>query len=138
MNRDEEQAVLDTVAAPGNLADVMRFVRDRCARPGQETGPLDLIVEELFLNIAMHACPDEPVRIGCFTPPASGLASLEFVYSGPAFDPTAQAPPPGLDASLADRRVGGLGLFLVRQMAESVTYRREGELNRLGVTVRLE
>ncbi len=130
---DEEPAVLDTVAAPGNLAAVTRFVRAHCAAPGRDTAPLDLIVEEVFLNIATHACPNQPVRIVCSSP-----ALLEFIYGGPAFDPTTDAPPPDLDArSVVERRIGGLGVFLVCQMADSVVYRRDGDLNRLAVRVRL-
>ena len=129
---DEALAVLDTVAAPGNLAAVTSFVRAHCAAPGQDTAPLDLIVEEVFLNIATHACPNQPVRIAC-----PGPASLEFIYGGPAFDPTTDAPPPDLDASsVAERRIGGLGVFLVCRMAESVVYRRDEDLNRLAVRVR--
>lgn len=133
MNDEAELTVLDTVAAPGNLAAVTRFVRHHCAAPSQDTAPLDLIVEEVFLNIATHACPDQPVRIACSSP-----SSLEFIYGGPAFDPTTDAPPPDLDApSVAERRIGGLGVFLVCQLAESVVYRRDGDLNRLAVRVRL-
>lgn len=138
MNGDQRLAVavLDTVAAPGNLAAVTCFVRDHCAAPGQDTAPLDLIVEEVFLNIATHACPNQPVRIACST--TSPGASLEFVYGGPAFDPTVDASPPDLDApSVTERRIGGLGVFLVLRTAESVTYRREGAVNRLAVRVLL-
>ncbi len=135
MNDKAELAVLDTVAAPGNLAAVTRFVRHQCAAPSQDTAPLDLIVEEVFLNIATHACPDQPVRIACSSP-----SSVEFIYGGPAFDPTTGVPPPpDLDAlSVTGRRIGGLGVFLVCQMAESVSYRRDGDLNRLTVRVRLQ
>ena len=132
---DEALAVLETVAAPGNLAAVTSFARAHCAAPGQDTAPLDLIVEEVFLNIATHACPDQPVRIACSSP-----SSLEFIYGGPAFDPTTDVPPPpDLDApSVTGRRIGGLGVFLVCQLAESVVYRRDGDLNRLAVRVRLQ
>jgi anti-sigma regulatory factor (Ser/Thr protein kinase) len=34
-------------------------------------------------------------------------------------------------ASLADRRVGGLGVFLVRQMMDSVSYERVAGRNQL-------
>jgi serine/threonine-protein kinase RsbW len=52
---------------------------------------------------------------------------------GPQFDPLL-LPPPDLTASLAERRVGGLGVFLVRQMMDAVSYQRVGRRNRLSMT----
>jgi serine/threonine-protein kinase RsbW len=59
--------------------------------------------------------------------------SIEVSDNGIAFDPL-QKPPPDLGASLEDREVGGLGVYLVRQMMDSVTYRRIGEWNQLHMT----
>lgn len=59
--------------------------------------------------------------------------TIEVADNGVAFDPL-QKPPPDLGASLEDREVGGLGVYLVRQMMDSVTYRRNGEWNQLRMT----
>ncbi len=133
-----ESRVLETVAAPDRLPEVTRFVRE-CYRaaPGCDAAKLDLIVEELFLNIAMHACPGELVRVACSLAGPS-LVSLEFSYGGPPFDPTSDAPAPDLDASLADRPIGGLGLFLVNKMAASLAYNCDDGTNRLTVEVTLD
>jgi anti-sigma regulatory factor (Ser/Thr protein kinase) len=129
--------VLDTVAVPGELGNVTRFVRESCGAPaGADFARLDLIVEELFLNISMHACPGEPVRVVCGLVEA-GLAELEFLYGGPYFDPTTDAPEPDLDASLAERPIGGLGLFLVREMAEALDFDCDEGVNRLTARVRV-
>lgn len=119
-------------ASAGNLASVTAFVHRNCPIKNEDNH-VDLVLEELFLNIAMHACPDEPVRIACWAP-STGMINLEFLYSGPEFDPT-KAPAPPLNAPLAQRPIGGLGIYLVMQMAESVAYQREGELNRLNVQI---
>ncbi len=129
----EGQAELTIAASASNLASVTAFVHRNCPISNDDNHVLDLVLEELFLNIAMHACPNEPVRIAC-SAPATGLINLEFLYSGPEFDPT-KAPAPPLDAPPAKRPIGGLGIFLVMNMAESVAYHREGELNRLNVQV---
>ena len=50
--------------------------------------------------------------------------------NGIAFDPL-QVAPPKLDTTLEEREIGGLGLFLVFQMMDSVSYQREGDWNRL-------
>jgi anti-sigma regulatory factor (Ser/Thr protein kinase) len=122
-------AMLEIPASADNLATVIAFV-------GRGDPRLDLVVEELYLNIAMHADPGGSVRIHCSVPEPE-VVEVRFEYGGPRFDPTTDAPQPDLDASLAERPVGGLGLFLVSQMAESVAYRREADRNHVAVRVRV-
>ncbi|MFN7919330.1 MAG: ATP-binding protein [Bryobacteraceae bacterium] len=124
---------LETIALAANLRAVNEFVRGAGSSAGFSTGMeyrLELIVEEVFLNIARHSCPGEPVRIGCTAEP--GSVALEFEYGGPYFDPRT-APEPPIGAPLSARRPGGLGVFLVRQMASEIEYAREGGRNRLRV-----
>lgn len=131
-----EPRVLDTLAEPARLAEVTQFVREHCgAPPGRDLNELDLIIEELFLNIAIHACPGKPVRVACSVK-EPGTAEVEFTYGGPAFDPTTDAPEPDLTAPLADRPIGGLGVFLVRQMAESLDFECDDGINHLTARVR--
>jgi len=55
---------------------------------------------------------------------------LDFIVtdSGMPFDPT-RKPEVDINASLEDRPVGGLGIHLVRQLMDSVSYRREDGKN---------
>lgn len=46
-----------------------------------------------------------------------------------AFDPFAEAPPPDLTSDVDDRRVGGLGVFLVQKTMDRASYRRDGDRN---------
>jgi serine/threonine-protein kinase RsbW len=55
---------------------------------------------------------------------------------GPAFDPLL-LPAPDVAASLEERKVGGLGVFLVRQMMDAVSYQRVAARNQLRMTKRL-
>ena len=61
---------------------------------------------------------------------AALAAMLFFVLSdaGKPFDPTLV---PDADVTLPaeERRIGGLGIFLIRQIMDSVEYRRNGERN---------
>ena len=50
----------------------------------------------------------------------------------PAYDPLAHAPP-DLDADIADRPIGGLGIHLVRELAQDARYRREDGWNILRI-----
>jgi len=44
---------------------------------------------------------------------------------------------PDVTARLEERRVGGLGVYLVRQMMDAVSYRRLGGHNQLSMTKRV-
>jgi anti-sigma regulatory factor (Ser/Thr protein kinase) len=59
---------------------------------------------------------------------------VEIADDGPPFDPTTR-PDPNVEAPLAEREPGGLGLMLIRRMVDQVRYRREGERNILGLAV---
>jgi phosphoserine phosphatase RsbU/P len=81
---------------------------------------VELIAEEILTNI-LHAGGSTGLAIEC------GLQPLEIVLTfrddGPPFDPTA-AELPRLDADVADRDVGGLGILLVRRLADACRYAR--------------
>jgi anti-sigma regulatory factor (Ser/Thr protein kinase) len=58
------------------------------------------------------------------------VVHVEYSDRGRAFDPLS-APPPDLETRLEERRDGGLGIHLVRQIMRDLEYRREGDWNRI-------
>lgn len=58
----------------------------------------------------------------------NGQLVISFRDGGVAFDPLAKADP-DINAALEDRQIGGLGIFLCKQMMDEVDYRREGNDN---------
>jgi len=52
------------------------------------------------------------------------LAVLTFSDDGRAFNPLEEVPEPDVSAELADRKIGGLGIFLVKKLMQSVSYKR--------------
>jgi serine/threonine-protein kinase RsbW len=113
----------------------MEFVRHGAREanlPEERLGELDLLVDELIMNVCMHAYPDD--RTGDVTITYSVLApgelSVEVADRGVEFNPL-DAKPPDLTLSVEARPVGGLGIHLVKKLAKSLTYRREQGWNRL-------
>lgn len=106
---------------PGVRADVRLIVEELASnaiRYGGANG-VDIGQHELSVNISI----------------ADDLLTLEFRDQGEPFDPLS-APLPDLDADIMDRPIGGLGLYLIRQIAESTHYQRIGDHNLLQVTLR--
>jgi len=86
-----------------------------------------MILEELLTNLATHGgSADEPAGVRISVEPAR--VQVEVKDSGPPFDPRS-APDPDLSASVEDRKIGGLGLFLLRKIASDLYYRRDGVHN---------
>jgi len=85
---------------------------------------IELIAEELLTNIARAAAArgaDARVTLECRLTPRD--VSLTISDDGPPFDPLARERP-NLEAEIAERDVGGLGIHLVRQLADSCRYER--------------
>ena len=98
-----------------------------------------LIVEELASNAIDHGAAELPVgqhELSVNIAIDGDRLSLEFRDTGAPFDPLSAAEP-DLDADIDDRPLGGLGLYLIRQLAEDIRYQRVGEDNLLAVVLRI-
>lgn len=60
---------------------------------------------------------------------------MVFIDDGKAFDPTTEVATPDVAASAEDRGIGGLGIFMVKKMARSVSYARQDGKNVLTVVM---
>jgi anti-sigma regulatory factor (Ser/Thr protein kinase) len=105
--------------------------------PPAEAITFELALEEIFMNVVMHGSPAGRVpQVEVSLVLSDGSLTLMIEDDGPSFDPLSlQAP--DVTASLEERRVGGLGVYLVRQMMDSVSYQRLGEHNQLSMTKRV-
>jgi serine/threonine-protein kinase RsbW len=115
-------------ASAGSISAFSEFVRDGAAAAGvdtQEFGKLELVLEEILINVARYAYTPETgaVEVTC-APAGPHKIRIEIADFGRVFNPL-EADPPDLSRGLADRPIGGLGVFLVRSMVDSIDYRRE-------------
>ena len=107
--------------------------------PERETDQLLIAADEVFSNIAAYAYPDGGGTIEIQLAQSADGAELSMTFSdrGIPFDPLAVQPPD--TATPPDRRkVGGLGIHIVRNLMDGVVYRRTGDgRNILTLTKRL-
>jgi len=87
-----------------------------------------LAVEEAITNVIVHGYkePGGEVVITCHV--NSDRVEVEIADTAPRFDPLSM-PVPDLDGSIEERRIGGLGVFLIRQVMDGVSYRYENGKN---------
>ncbi len=99
-------------------------------------GDVRLIVEELASNAITHGGVDAQAELSVRLTIVDGLLNLEFRDDGAPFDPL-DAPEPDLDADIMDRDIGGLGLHLIRQLAEELHYERIDDSNLLRIKLKI-
>ena len=92
---------------------------------------LQLALEELACNVINHGFGEEGHQFEISISSSPDSVAVEVVDGARPYNPLAQTPQPDLDADLEDRRVGGLGVYLVREMSDEIHYRREDGKNRL-------
>jgi anti-sigma regulatory factor (Ser/Thr protein kinase) len=120
------------------LPQWMQFVA-ACAQqqdlPSKRIREIELALEEAIVNICHYAYPADSgeIAVTC-TVDAQQCFTIEIVDWGVPFDPLSLAAP-GLTDDLADRQVGGLGVFLIRKLMDDVTYRRDNDCNILQLMV---
>ena len=119
----------------GAVRDVRAFIESFCRDTGIARPPglrLNLVVEELFTNTIKHGhggdC-DSLVWIALDAKHDS--VSLTYLDQAPPFNPFGFNAPPALDAAIEQRKVGGLGVLLAREMTASSEYARLFGRNRL-------
>jgi serine/threonine-protein kinase RsbW len=85
---------------------------------------LDLVIEEAVVNIIHYAYPKEEHQY-IYLSAHVHEGSIVFVLTdtGKEFDPTL-APEADITLSADEREIGGLGIFLIRQIMNEVRYQR--------------
>ena len=85
---------------------------------------LNLVLEEAVVNIINYAYPkEEHESIYLSARMHEGSIILVLTDTGKEFDPTA-VPEADVTLSADDRQIGGLGIFLIRQIMNEVKYER--------------
>jgi serine/threonine-protein kinase RsbW len=119
-----------TVVIPSRLPDIRRAIdladefRDRHRLPERDADAVNVMLDELLTNSIRHGLRGSgdheiAVKLHC----ADGEIVVEIEDDGVAFDPT-KAGTPDTRGSLAERKVGGLGIAFVRSLADSFEYQR--------------
>jgi len=85
---------------------------------------LNLVLEEAFTNIVNYGFDDSDihiVEIGFSLD--TGILTIEIRDDGHKWDPTLKAAP-DITLSAEERPIGGLGIFLIRKIMDTVEYKR--------------
>jgi anti-sigma regulatory factor (Ser/Thr protein kinase) len=97
---------------------------------------LELALEEILVNVINYAYPDRSngtVTIGCSA--EIGQITVSIRDQGKPFDPLLKEEP-DLNCSIEERPIGGLGIFLTREMVDEIHYEHRNGFNITTFTLR--
>ena len=133
---------LELDALRENLPTVLAFVDEQletieCPMDTQVT--IDIAVEELFVNIASYAYDsgvgNAVIQVDILHDPLS--VEITFIDSGMEYNPLAKEDP-DITLPLHERKKGGLGVYMVKQSMDDVTYEYKDGKNILTIRKTLD
>lgn len=105
--------------------------------PDEVIFAVNLSLDEVVTNIISYAYADaQEHQLAVRLSLEAGVLRAEVTDGGRPFDPLT-IPTPDLEAPVEERRIGGLGLHIVREMMDELAYRREQDKNVLTLTKHL-
>ena len=135
LNKDEEIKKLSIDAKHENLHEVIDFVNKELEKTGcspESINEIDIAVEEIFMNIVNYAYKPNTgkVHISVYI---TDKTIIRFEDTGRPYNPLEQESP-DLDTNAASREIGGLGIFMVKNIMDYMEYSRLDDKNILIIT----
>jgi len=96
---------------------------------------LQLAVEEAITNAIIHGYHGAVGEVEIIIHATRGVVEVRIEDCAPPFNPLL-LPEPDLGSDLDKRQIGGVGVHLIRQVADEVTYRYTGGKNILTLVKR--
>jgi serine/threonine-protein kinase RsbW len=94
-----------------------------------------LAVEEVITNIIIHGYKEAGGEIHIACRIARNAVEIRIRDAAPPFDPLS-IPEPELEGGIDERGIGGLGVYLLRQVMDDISYRYENGENILTLVKR--
>ena len=111
------------------ISDFLEILWDDWKLPPKLMYSINLVLEEAISNIIFYAFDDELVHlIGLEFRMEEDQLSMKLIDGGKPFNPTIKEDP-DTSLSVEDRPIGGLGIYLIKQLMDKIYYQRVNEKN---------
>lgn len=135
---DEDSVEISIGNDVHEIAGVAARIDEFCDARGiglQISNAVNVSIDEVLTNTIGYGYDDDgPHRIGIALRREADALVVEIEDDSREFDPSGPPPEVDFDATLEERTVGGLGLFLVHELMDRVDYRRAGGRNFITLT----
>ena len=120
-----------------NIPEVIDFVDrelDELGCPEKTKTQINIAIDELYGNIASYAYGEESgeVTVAVDYDSSTGAVSISFQDEGKPFNPL-ESREPDITLPARERKIGGLGIFMVKKSMDAMEYRREDGMNILTI-----
>ena len=130
--------MMEDLSVPGtldSLAVIREYVRaaaDEAGLDGRRAYRLQLAVDEIATNIVNHGYREAGITGSVRIRADIGRDSLTITLedSSPPFDPRRMQHPEQIDLPLAERPIGGLGVFLAMESVDEFRHEYVNRMNR--------
>ncbi|MCQ2087618.1 MAG: SpoIIE family protein phosphatase [Bacilli bacterium] len=126
-------AKIENVEAVTEFVD--KYLADANCAPKAET-QINVAIDEIFSNICLYAYKENMearARVGVTFDPSKENVTITFEDRGVPYNPL-EKEDPNVNASIEDRSVGGLGIYIVKQTMDDVVYSFDNGHNILKIT----
>ena len=133
--------ILSELKLPAEISNLRKFIElvSRCAEeqgfsPDRRT-EIGVATEEALVNVCNYAYQggNGDVKVSCILDDENRFV-IEIEDAGIPFD-VLSIGEPDLINDIDQRKVGGLGVFIIRELVEDVQYRREDDKNVLKLVI---
>ena len=132
-----DELIID--AKEENLTKVIEFVNTRIEKlklNDKQIKEIELCVEEIFVNITHYAYTNQNGKVEIKVVIENDEIKIKFIDNGKKFNPLEkEEPDKKLPAS--KRKIGGLGIFLVKKYMDDISYNYEKNCNILIITKKI-
>ena len=126
------------IAELKTLCRQLESVGDALGLPQRFVFEINLALDELFTNIISYGFAEHSEHaIQVFIATADGMLTITVEDDGIPFNPIARAEP-RVPATIEDCTIGGLGIYLIKNLMDDVCYRRDQDKNVLTLKKRIE
>ena len=118
-------------ASDAALYDALAFAEEELEKMDcsmKDMAKITVCVEEMFVNIAHYAYEGKEGNVEMTFDCEGRKMSVTLADEGVAFDPLAKEDP-DITLSAEERRIGGLGIYMVKKSMDEVRYSRKGNKN---------
>ena len=134
----KELTIAATVENIGTVTDFVNEQLEALDYPVKAQMQIDIAIDELFGNIAHYAYHPEvgnaTVRVEVTEEPLAVMVT--FIDGGMPYDPLTTADP-DITLSAEERRIGGLGIYMVKKAMDEITYEYKDGKNILSIKKKL-
>lgn len=135
MSSFRKMHLLSQITLPAILENLPELIKS-VSRCGKEQGlsdnkviEIEIALEEVLVNIINYAYQDQvgDVKVSCKVDDESRFV-IEIEDTGPPFD-ILSVNQPDLSDKISERKVGGLGIHLIKNLMNDVQYFRKADKN---------